>query len=438
MILGRDVSMHTELEAVRPYKILVVDDDPIFQQTVKRFLSGHGYDVLLARSTMEAEPFLRDMPDLLIVDYRMPGADGAAWIKNLRERGFTIPIVFCTASTYSSQFHANLRNVLKVDLIIRKPIIESDFIRQLQALLPQLDEIHEAQWVSDAEPLMIDVLAELLDQEQTLADLQVPQPVAQVSLARHKTMDAVQDLATLYLTELPEIARLLRKELTDSREHNVLSLLETAESQVHLLSGASGTLGFTEIHEIAQRLQACLHEAACPGRSGDPLHFSMIVDLLDSLDRAIRIAAEKDGSPVLSAAPPVVEVSETVTTGGFLILSDGNDESRVLSSSLANYQLGQAKIVRESLSVFSILAQYRPEILFIDVNLSGLTNAYDICRMIRCNHLWTHLKIIFTLDTLTGDVRQQIFECGGDDFVLLPINETELSMRVSQLLSRTS
>ena len=491
--------MHSELEATRPYRILVVDDDPVFQQTVKRFLSLHSYEVWLARSTVDAEPLLREQPDLLIVDYRMPGSDGATWIKALRERGVTIPIVFCTASTYTSQFHANLRNVLKVDLIIRKPIVESDFIMLMQSLLPRLDEIHEEQWISDSESLMTDFVAQMFEEEREkdenhvndYGEASAPQcprtPIDSAVAARLKTTEAVRDLATLYLSELPAISKLLREELIDSREHNVLSLLETAAAQAHLMSGASGTLGFLEIHRIAQQLEECLQDAAAPDRSGDPLNYSLFVDLLDSLDLAIKTATEEDCgqvtveppdvmlthggesfksemqnmpvSPMYSVSPmtpvtsitPISSVTHTTHTTPttpdtsraaaalrFLILSDNFEESAILSSILADFQSAQTKCLEEGLAVFPILAEYRPDLLFIDAGLAGQSSAYDICRMIRCNHLWDQVKIIFTLDVFASDCRLQIFECGGDDFVLLPINKGELLKRVSHLLGPAS
>jgi len=467
--------MHSELEATRPYRILVVDDDPVFQQTVKRFLSLYSYDVWLARSTADAEPLLREQPDLLIVDYRMPGSDGATWIKALRERGVTIPIVFCTASTYTSQFHANLRNVLKVDLIIRKPIVESDFIMLMQSLLPRLDEIHEEQWISDSESLMTDIVAQRFEEAQEKNENHVndcdaattPQrprtPIDSAGAARLKTTEAVRDLATLYLSELPAISKLLREELIDSREHNVLSLLETAAAQAHLMSGASGTLGFLEIHRIAQQLEECLQDAAAPDRSGDPLNYSLFVDLLDSLDRAIKTATEEDCGQVTVEPPDVMlthggesfksemqnipvspmssvspDTSRTAAALKFLILSDNFEESAILSSILADFQSSQTKCLEEGLAVFPILAEYRPDLLFIDASLAGQSSAYDICRMIRCNHLWDQVKIIFTLDVFASDCRLQIFECGGDDFVLLPINKGELFKRVSHLLGPAS
>lgn len=40
----------------------------------------------------------------------------------MRERGVKFPIVFCSGSSYSPQTLANVRNVLHVELIVRKPI----------------------------------------------------------------------------------------------------------------------------------------------------------------------------------------------------------------------------------------------------------------------------------------------------------------------------
>jgi PAS domain S-box-containing protein len=84
-------------------KILLVDDDPITREVLKRLLeSGGGAQVVLAASAREALALLRqEKPHLLISDIGMPQEDGYWLIQQVRalaaEDGGAIPAVALTA-----------------------------------------------------------------------------------------------------------------------------------------------------------------------------------------------------------------------------------------------------------------------------------------------------------------------------------------------------
>jgi CheY-like chemotaxis protein len=177
------VRIRTALAEDEPVRILIVDDDQYFRQMLKVILMAQGYEVMEARSTMEGESFLRLKPDLAIIDYRLPATDGAVWIKSLRERGLKFPIVFCSGSSYSSQVLANLRNVLQVDLIVRKPIAPREFVNQLQTLLPEpfINEANGLQTMlaqTETQTLPLDSSPQYVAVEEGRSDYQFCQPPA--------------------------------------------------------------------------------------------------------------------------------------------------------------------------------------------------------------------------------------------------------------------
>ena len=79
-------------------RILVVDDDPSVRAMLVEYLGGHRYDVRAAASgqLMRAE-IERDLPDLILLDVRLPGEDGLTLARYLRER-FDVGIIMVTAS----------------------------------------------------------------------------------------------------------------------------------------------------------------------------------------------------------------------------------------------------------------------------------------------------------------------------------------------------
>jgi len=90
-VLGSDVS--------RKSKILIVDDDPIALETMAAILEIRDYEVLMALSGLECISKTRkEKPDLIIMDVMMPGLDGFAACKMIRENKETksIPIILLT------------------------------------------------------------------------------------------------------------------------------------------------------------------------------------------------------------------------------------------------------------------------------------------------------------------------------------------------------
>lgn len=82
------------------HTILLVDDSPINLELLKETLDGMGYRLLEAIDGITALAIAREeVPDLILLDILMPGMDGFAVCKQLREDPLTdeIPIIFLSA-----------------------------------------------------------------------------------------------------------------------------------------------------------------------------------------------------------------------------------------------------------------------------------------------------------------------------------------------------
>jgi PAS domain S-box-containing protein len=92
--------------ALRGLKVLAVDDDPDARQLVRTILESCGSEVRLAANVGEAlQAISEQVPDILLSDIGMPGQDGYALIRKVRQlppvRGGTIPAAALTAYTQS-------------------------------------------------------------------------------------------------------------------------------------------------------------------------------------------------------------------------------------------------------------------------------------------------------------------------------------------------
>ena len=78
-------------------KILIADDDPIPRRLLQATLTKWGYEVIVAQDGNEAWDALQtpDAPRLAILDWLMPGRDGVAVCRKIRERaGDSAPYVY--------------------------------------------------------------------------------------------------------------------------------------------------------------------------------------------------------------------------------------------------------------------------------------------------------------------------------------------------------
>jgi two-component system NtrC family response regulator/two-component system response regulator AtoC len=81
-------------------RVLVVDDVKVFRDAVVRRLRGSGFDVRESASAMSAiESVAEVKPDIVLLDLKMPGMDGMAFLRWLRRQagGAETRVVVVTA-----------------------------------------------------------------------------------------------------------------------------------------------------------------------------------------------------------------------------------------------------------------------------------------------------------------------------------------------------
>jgi DNA-binding response OmpR family regulator len=117
-------------------KILVVDDQPINVQLLKRKLEREGIQVSAAYTGQEAlEVVKRETPDLILLDVMMPDMDGIEVCQRLQENEETrsIPVIFITARSTKEGKLEGL-SVGAVDYIT-KPIDLDETLARVQTQL---------------------------------------------------------------------------------------------------------------------------------------------------------------------------------------------------------------------------------------------------------------------------------------------------------------
>jgi two-component system, OmpR family, response regulator len=79
-------------------RVLIVEDDRQVRETVAEYLGGHGYEVIEAPDGAAMRQALKaGVPELVLLDVRLPGEDGLALARWLRER-HDVAIIMVTAA----------------------------------------------------------------------------------------------------------------------------------------------------------------------------------------------------------------------------------------------------------------------------------------------------------------------------------------------------
>jgi two-component system phosphate regulon response regulator PhoB len=116
--------------------ILVVEDEPAIRELLKVNLVDAGYDVREAPDAETAQTLLREsLPDLLLLDWMLPGLSGLAFAKQLRANARTkeLPVIMVTARTDEADRVAGLE--AWVDDYVTKPFSPRELKARIKAVL---------------------------------------------------------------------------------------------------------------------------------------------------------------------------------------------------------------------------------------------------------------------------------------------------------------
>ena len=118
-----------------PRRILVVDDDPMVADSIRRMLVFDGHEVELAGSAEEAVAiFGKGTFDLTLVDYEMPKTKGDQLAIALKAMAPSRPVVMFTG--YAEVVGSGDKPLQGVDFVLGKPFDLEELRRTLARFLP--------------------------------------------------------------------------------------------------------------------------------------------------------------------------------------------------------------------------------------------------------------------------------------------------------------
>ena len=116
------------------FNIMVVDDHAHIRRLYEVTLEKNGYKPFPAENGQEALELLeREHIDLIVLDIMMPGMDGYAFLRTLRESGSEIPVLVITARDSSEDVRKAF--TLGTDDFMVKPVDEIEMLLRIRALM---------------------------------------------------------------------------------------------------------------------------------------------------------------------------------------------------------------------------------------------------------------------------------------------------------------
>jgi len=119
-----------------PGRILIVEDEQAIREMVCLALDQAGFECLQAADTGEAQRhILACLPDLILLDWMLPGMSGIDYARKLRHEKLThgVPVIMLTARSQEEDKVRGLNT--GADDYITKPFSTRELLARIQALL---------------------------------------------------------------------------------------------------------------------------------------------------------------------------------------------------------------------------------------------------------------------------------------------------------------
>ena len=112
-----------------------MDDDQLLSDALKQILDDEGYRVFVINDGRLLNDYLqKNKPDLILLDYCLPGRDGLTLAGNLKKNMNTaeIPVIMISASV---DFNGK-KKLENVDAFLAKPFLIGDLLLMIENYLP--------------------------------------------------------------------------------------------------------------------------------------------------------------------------------------------------------------------------------------------------------------------------------------------------------------
>src|SRR5215211_4261106 len=129
-------------------RVLLVDDDASVRAMLREYLGSHGFAVAEAAGGEQMRAELdRELPDVVLLDVRLPGEDGLSLARFLRER-YDVGIIMVTASGHVVDRVVGLE--VGADDYVAKPFDPRELLARIKSVLRRMQAKPQAEAAASA------------------------------------------------------------------------------------------------------------------------------------------------------------------------------------------------------------------------------------------------------------------------------------------------
>jgi CheY-like chemotaxis protein len=379
-----------------PKKILIVDDDETVASTYRKKLQSERFKVEVASSGEKALLSLKKEPvDLIILDFSLPGMNGAEILKTIRSQFGPKPLPI---------------------------IVFTNFY--LPGVVQDASEAGATRCVrkSDCTPrAMVEIVREVLAMPQTIASGARPGFETRTDFFE---MEYQEKLVPGFLAGAPQKLgeiRLSHHTLVNSQSEEVcLAELGKMHRLSRLLAGAAGIAGFRKIAQLADALGALFIRLSEKPASLTPSVNRTIGQAVDLL------GATFDHSPTNKADVPV--------SPEILVVDDEIISREAICSAIERADL-RAVSLDDPTVAEGLLQETHFDLIFLDVEMPG-QSGLDLCAKIRKMTTNRITPVVFVTAHCDFGSRAKSVLSGGNDFIAKPFLSVELAVKALVWLFR--
>ena len=128
---------------MKPYKILIIEDDPVIQSELETLLRGNGYTAVSVKNFSKVDDFFKaEKPHLVLLDIKLPNESGFSICSQIRSNS-NVPIIFVTScNTDMDELNSIM---LGGDAFIAKPYNTSILLAKIASLLKRAYPVHQSE-----------------------------------------------------------------------------------------------------------------------------------------------------------------------------------------------------------------------------------------------------------------------------------------------------
>jgi diguanylate cyclase (GGDEF)-like protein len=140
------------------------------------------------------------------------------------------------------------------------------------------------------------------------------------------------------------------------------------------------------------------------------------------------------GADALEAALRQLMAIKQASRPRILLIDDDVDFLKRTAFVLSHEGM-EVQTLTATADILERMQQFSPDLVLLDVMMPGVSG-FDICRMLRTIPRWRDLPIVFLTAYADIDTRLACLKCGGDDYLIKPVVNEELLVRLRMRLDR--